>query len=244
MKKIIFFIIIFSFYSISSFAGWLENTNQLIDKFQKRKSNNLSISEISQGLKEALKVGTENVVKKLGKKCGFFYDSKVHIPLPNNLQKIKNTLNKFGMGDQLNSLEFKLNRAAELATPKAKKLFWNAINQMTINDVKQIYNGGDDAATKYFKNKMSMPLKKEMRPIVEQTLNQVKAVRTYNEILNTYNSLPFVKPIKGNLTDYVLDKTLDAIFYYLAKEEASIRKNPAKRTTEILKKVFKNYKGK
>jgi hypothetical protein len=35
-----------------------------------------------------------------------------------------------------------------------------------------------------------------------------------------------------------LDRGIDGIFYYLAIEEKEIRNNPAKRTTELLKKVF------
>ena len=35
-----------------------------------------------------------------------------------------------------------------------------------------------------------------------------------------------------------LGKAIDGVFLYLAREEAAIRENPAKRTTEILKKVF------
>jgi hypothetical protein len=31
---------------------------------------------------------------------------------------------------------------------------------------------------------------------------------------------------------------MSGIFEYLAKEEAAIRENPAKRTTELLKQVF------
>ena len=112
---------------------------------------------------------------------------------------------------------------------------------MTIDDVNRIYHGPKDAATQYFKRKMSSKLKEEMRPIVERTINQVGAVKIYNLILQKYNSLPFVNPVRGDLTEYVLNKTLDGIFFYLAKEEAAIRENPAKRTTDLLKKVFGNY---
>jgi len=31
---------------------------------------------------------------------------------------------------------------------------------------------------------------------------------------------------------------MDGIFYYLAQEEAAIRQNPLKRTTDILRRVF------
>ena len=44
--------------------------------------------------------------------------------------------------------------------------------------------------------------------------------------------------VNADLTNHVLDKALDGIFLYLAREEAAIRDQPIKRTTEILKKVF------
>jgi hypothetical protein len=50
--------------------------------------------------------------------------------------------------------------------------------------------------------------------------------------------LPFVPDVKNNLMSYALGKALDGIFFYLAKEDKGIRENPAKRTTEILSKVF------
>ncbi len=244
MKKITILCILSLLVFIGNlYCGWLEKGSQYLKNMSNQKTTNpsksqLSTTEIINGLKEALKVGTENVVNKLGKQDGFLKDKAIHIPLPEKLQKIKNTLKKIGLSDQLDNLEVKLNRAAELATPKAKKLFLDAISSMSIEDANKIYKGPDDAATQYFKSKMSEPLKQEMKPIVEETLNKVAAVQTYKNIISKYNSLPFVKPINEDLTSYTLDKSLDGIFYYLAKEELAIRKNPAKRTTELLKKVF------
>jgi len=40
------------------------------------------------------------------------------------------------------------------------------------------------------------------------------------------------------MDDYVLGKTLDGLFYMLAQEEQKIRKDPAARTTGLLKEVF------
>ncbi len=34
------------------------------------------------------------------------------------------------------------------------------------------------------------------------------------------------------------DKGLEGLFYYLAQEEAAIRSDPVKQTTELLKRVF------
>ena len=85
---------------------------------------------------------------------------------------------------------------------------------------------------------MSQPLAKEMRPIVENTLSEVGAVQAYDKVMGQYRTLPFVPDVKADLTNHVIDKGLAGIFHYLAEEEAAIRQNPAKRTTELLQRVF------
>ena len=109
---------------------------------------------------------------------------------------------------------------------------------MTLEDVKGIYEGPDDAATQYFKGKMSSPLAGKMRPIVDRSLADVGALASYNRMMESYEAVPFAPDVKSDLTGYVVEKALDGIFYYVAKEEAAIRNNPAARTTELLKKVF------
>lgn len=113
-------------------------------------SGGLSLGDMGAGLKDALKVGTETVVGNLGKSDGFNADPAIRIPLPGSLQTVKTTLDRLGMGSMMNDLETKLNRAAETATTKAKELFVNAISEMTMDDVKNIFNGPKDSATKYF----------------------------------------------------------------------------------------------
>jgi len=163
-------------------------------------TDELSINEIGAGLKEALKVGSTNVVNQLGAADGFNKDSNIHIPLPSSLDTVKSMLAKVGMSSVFENLELKLNRAAEDATPKAKKLFFNAISQMSFEDVNNIYNGPDDAATQYFKEKMSPDLALEMKPVIENSLSQVGAVRAYDNMMTNYKSIPFVPDVKGNFS--------------------------------------------
>ncbi len=201
-------------------------------------SSGLSNGDISQAFKQALRIGSENVVSKLGKVDGFNSDSLIHIPLPDDLKKIKKILNKVGMSHIADDLELKLNRAAEAATPKAKKLFMDSIQQMTFEDVKKIYEGPEDSATRYFQGKMTPALAKEMEPIVNKSVSEVGAIQAYDKLLGEYKDIPFVPDVKADLTKHVIDKGMDGIFYYLAKEEAAIRKDPVKQTTELLRKVF------
>ena len=195
-------------------------------------------SEISEAFKQALRIGSENVVEQLGQEGGFNDDPAVHIPLPEKLDAVKSALDKTGLSFLTDNLELKLNRAAEKATPKAKKLFLQAVQNMSFEDVMKIYKGPKDSATRYFESRMSGSLAEEMRPIIKNSLSQVGAVQTYNRVMDEYNAIPLVPDAKANLTDYVTKKGMEGIFYYMAEEEAAIRENPAKQTTELLKRVF------
>ena len=221
----------------SASAGWLDKLKEMVSD-DDEKQQALSTEEIGGGLKEALRVGTENVVNSLGTTDGFNLDPEIHIPLPEQLGQVKKALVKVGMESMLTDLETRLNRAAEIATPKAKQLFIGAINDMTLDDVMAIYNGPEDSATQYFKSKMSGPLAVEMKPVVDESLADVGAAKSYDAIMERYNSVPFAPKVDADLSDYVVEKGMDGIFYYLAKEEAAIRQDPAKRTTDLLKLVF------
>lgn len=200
--------------------------------------SSLSTGEIASGLREALRVGSERVVASLGRADGFNGVADVHIPLPDKLKKVQSMLGRVGMGGLADDLELRLNRAAEAAVPQAKKLFFNAISSMTIDDAKKILNGPKDSATQYFRGRMSTPLAAEMKPIVDDQLSQVGAVAAYDRMIGQYKTIPFVPDVKADLTNHVLAKAIDGVFLYLGREEAAIRDNPVKRTTEILKKVF------
>ena len=220
-------------------SNWLDKGKDIFKTYGgSSNKSDLTIEEIGAGLKDALRVGSENVVARLGRVDGFNTDSAIHIPLPKQLDTVKSVLDKVGMSGLLKDLELKLNRAAEKATPKAKKLFSQAITEMSFDDAKRIYQGPEDAATQYFRSKMSPSLAKEMEPVVNSSLSEVGAVQAYENVIKEYRSVPFVPDVKADLTNHVVENGMDGIFYYMAKEEAAIRQNPAKRTTDLLKRVF------
>ena len=232
----IFSLVIFSLLINSADAG---------DKWWKKifskegfDSSELSVSDMSGAFKQALTIGAENVISQLGSEGGFSADEAVHIPLPKNLKKVAKVLKKVGLSGQVDDLELKLNEAAETAVPIAKDLFLQSIKDMTFEDVKTIYKGADDSATQYFKEKMTSTLMEKMHPIVDSSLAEVGAIQSLNQVMDKYEDIPFVSSVKPNLTEYVVEKGIDGVFYYLAKQEASIRKDPVKQTTELLKKVF------
>ncbi len=222
-------------------GSWLDKVNifkKTEEKAVTLPDQGVGADEIAAAFKEALRMGTSHVVDRLGGVDGFNKDPAIHIPLPAALNTVKVAVDKIGMGHMVDALELKLNRAAEAATPKAKSLFIQAITEMSFDDVRAIYEGPDNSATLYFQEKMSPLLKEEMQPIVSQTLSEVGAIQAYDTVMAQYKTVPFVPDVTANLTDYVLVKGVEGIFYYIAQEEAAIRKNPVKQTTDLLKKVF------
>lgn len=249
MIKIIIMMLVVSLLPAVSFAenNWLQKGAELLKSLDNDKqadkldlSSALTSRDIEKAFKEALSIGSENVVNQLSAVNGFYKDPKIRIPLPEKLKPVKNTLYKLGMEKDVKKLEKKLNRAAEVAVPKAKALFLQAISAMTFKDVMEIYEGPKDSATQFFRKKMSPSLEKEMHPIVEDSLSEVGAIKAFKKVMKSYNKLPYVPEAKADITGYVVQKGMDGVFYYLAKEEAAIRENPEKRTTELLRQVFGN----
>lgn len=219
--------------------NWQDTARVLMDTPSSSASlSGLSTEQIVSGLKEALRVGSSDVVSQLGKTGGFNLDPKIRIPLPATLAKVDTGLKTIGMGQLTDDLQVRMNNAAEQATAQALPLFINAIQQMTIADARSILSGQQDAATQYLRKTMGTELAQKIQPIVGTTLQQAGAVQAYDRVMGQYAAMPLVSGVKTDLNNFVTEKAMDGIFYYVAREEAAIRANPAKRTTEILRTVF------
>jgi len=195
-------------------------------------------AEVSDGLKEALNIGISNGADRLSAKDGY-YKSAYKILLPPEARKVTDRLQAVpGFSDVENVILEKINRGAEDAATKAKPIFIKAIKSMTISDVINILMGADDAATQYLKSATYSTLYSEFNPVIVNSLNKFNAIEYWSKATNAYNSIPLVKQVNPRLDDYVTNQALDGLFKMVANEEKEIRRNPVKRVTELLKKVF------
>jgi hypothetical protein len=190
------------------------------------------------GLKEALAIGTENAVKAVSKTDGYFSNQMVKILLPDKIQKVADMVAKLGYQEQVDNFILSMNRAAEEAAPKAAVLFGEAIKTMSFDDARKILQGGETAATQYFKEKTSKKLYDEFKPVVVSNMNKVGVTKAYKDMMAPYESLPLVPKESIDLDHYVTDKALDGLFLMVGQEERKIRTNPAARVTDLLKTVF------
>ncbi|MGE5855156.1 MAG: DUF4197 domain-containing protein [Syntrophaceae bacterium] len=194
---------------------------------------------VASGLKEALSVGTKNAVGLLSKKDGYFGNEAVKILLPENIRRVGDALRMAGYQKEVDAFVLSMNRAAEKAAPKAADIFAGAIRSMSIDDAQKILNGGNTAATEYFKSKTSSQLFSAFKPDISQSMNEVGVTKAYKAMTDRYTAMmPFAKMESLDLDTYVTNKSLEGLFHMVGREEAKIRTNPAARTTELLRKVF------
>jgi hypothetical protein len=197
--------------------------------------------EISNGLKQALELGTSKSSDRLSTVNGFFSNAAVKILFPPEAQKVEKTLRSIGLGKLADNVILSLNRAAEDAAGKAKPIFVSAIKQMTLRDVTNILLGNQDAATQYFKRTTTSQLATSFKPVIQTSLNNVGATKYYGDAAAAYNKVPFVSKVNPDISDYVTQKAIDGLFVEIAKEELNIRQNLGARTTPLLQKVFGYY---
>lgn len=156
--------------------------------------------DIAEGLKEALRVGTDTATKKLAVADGYLKDQAVKILLPDELEeqitKFKAIeVDVFGlatmsgsaiwsqgiplldipsMSDLEDQMITGINRAAESAASEAGPIFFNAITDITIADANDILFGADDAATVYLRNNTYESLFQTFEPKINSAITNVK----------------------------------------------------------------------
>jgi Protein of unknown function (DUF4197) len=208
--------------------------------FSKSKGGSaLSNDEIVAGLKEALSVGAQNSSGKLSAVDGFFANAAIKVLMPTEAKKVESTLRNAGMGDMVDQAILSMNRAAEEASKSAAPIFVNAIKQMGFQDALGILRGTDTAATSYLKGKTLTALTAAFKPVIDAALQKTEATKYWKTVFDTYNKLPTTfKKVNTDLSGHVTDKALTGLFYQVALEEQKIRKDPAARVNDVLKKVF------
>ena len=200
--------------------------------------------QAAAGLKEALENSTVGAVNLVGRPGGYFNDAAIKILLPRQLRPVETGLRAIGAGPQIDKFVLSMNRAAENAAPKAVPIFEDAISKMTFSDAQRIVTGGGTAATDYFKAKTSGELTDAFTPIVKQSMAEYSVTKQYDALMGKYQSGSALGGLLGGATQkvdidhYVVEKSLDGLFYMVGQEERKIRTNPAAQVTPLLRAVF------
>src|SRR3954454_11307165 len=105
------------------------NLGKIIDAVSSSNKDTLSGNTISNGLKEALQVGTEKGSARLSAVDGFFKNAALKILMPAEAEKVETKLRALGLGKQVDNAILSMNRAAEDASKSAAPIFISAIKR-------------------------------------------------------------------------------------------------------------------
>ncbi|UUF16915.1 MULTISPECIES: DUF4197 domain-containing protein [Flavobacterium] len=239
MKKIFLLVVTFSLTSCAQVQQTLNQLPQISSQIP-----GVGGVDIASGLKEALNKGITQQVSKLTAVDGFYKNEAVKILMPEELQKIDATLRKIGLGSLADEGIKVLNRAAEDAVKEATPIFVSAVKNMSFTDAKNILLGNDSAATSYLQGTTTTALYGKFNPVIKSSFEKVGADVVWTKIINKYNTIPLVKKVNPDLTDYTTNQALAGVFKMIAVEEKDIRNNISARTTPLLKSVFAMQDGK
>jgi len=163
---------------------------------------------------------------------------------------------------RMEDVVLRINRAAEKAAKDVAKIFGDAILSMTFDDALTILRASPDeaAATEYLIEKTYEPLKLAFKQVLDVALGEpivgsFSALSTWDTLTSTYNdfgshgplhpiSLALVllnikiEPINTDLSEFVLDKALTAVFAEMAELEKKIRAIPAQFLSDLSTRVF------
>ncbi|MFO7616311.1 MAG: DUF4197 domain-containing protein [Bacteroidales bacterium] len=212
----------------------------------------LTTEQVVQGLKEALKIGTDIAVKNLNKTDGYYLDNLVRINLPPETREVVEYAKRVtGLDKLIEDVVLRINRSAEDAVIKAAPIFSGAITSMTISDAWGILNGADSAATHYLRVNTYNRLFDLYKPSVKASLDKpivagVSASETWTQITGRWNQfansaagrLLQVKALNYSLDEYVTHQALRGLFIKVQDQEKKIRTDVSARTTDLLRKVF------
>lgn len=198
----------------------------------------LSSNKNANAIKEALQIGLLNAIGIASRPNGFFGNLLIKILMPEKLKNLERTLRFVGAGKLVEEFVLSMNRAAEQAAPVAKSIFLEALRAMTIQDAIGLLRGGETAATDFFKRSTSEKLIEAFRPPITESMQSVGAVRNFEKMVERFQRIPFVKKEPIDIEGYVTTKAVAGLFFLVGEEEKKIRKDPAARTTQLLRDVF------
>lgn len=200
----------------------------------------VSEQEAAGGIREAMAQGVQRAVLQLGRTDGFYGNEALRIRAPGQLRKLTDTARQLGAGRQVDQFELSMNRAAEKAVPLAADIFADAVREMSVRDALDIVRGQEDAGTRFFRRVTEDRLRAQFLPIVSQATAEAGVTQRYKAVVGRNSAL--VTALGGgeavDLDRYVTDEALDALFAVVAEEERAIRRDPAQRSSALLKKVF------
>jgi hypothetical protein len=172
------------------------------------------------------------------------------IPIPTSMEKVQDALEAAGKSDLFQGFKSSLNTTAVSALSGYKSSLADTVSNLSIPNVENIIQGGDDSLTRYVESTANSTLKDNLIPFVKDALKDTQAEGWIEKIKGaipeeTGGLLGQVSAAAGislptdlNLESYLTDELMGKFFDIMANQEKLFRQNPKGRSAELFKKVM------
>lgn len=201
---------------------------------------------VGGGLLDLLGRASDSSLDRLGQPGAFYADPAVRIALPligratgglgGTLLTMLDKGQQLGLTD---NLVRKLNDAAGFAAKEAKPVFRSAISRLSLTDVPGIATQRD-GASRYLRSSAGPDLGLKLRPLVDQGLASVGALRELDRLSAKSPLLRTAGLTRDRLAGSVTEQALNGIFSYIGAEEGRLRDNPVGAVGGVLKGLLGN----
>ena len=195
--------------------------------------------ETVTALREVLNSSAFRAVASLKK----MNESGAEALLPEELQPVLNTLKTIGLGKEIESVSRQLVDVSGLVAEESSYIMADAIKEVSFTDAVAVVVGGENAATEVLREAMYASVKNRYSARLGEELGKGDALTYWPMATSAYNLFSKNK-IETSLPDFIAERSVDALFITMGKEETKIRKDPASLGKAVVTKVFDYYKKK
>lgn len=171
-------------------------------------------------------------------------DGGVEALLPQELQPVFGTLRNIGLGGKIDDVNKQIVSVSGVVVEESGYIMSDAIKELTFTDAVAVVTGGKDAATQVLREKMYISVKKRYSGRLDEELQKGggDALKYWPIATNAFNLFSENK-IEGSLSDFIAERSVDALFMTMGAEETNIRKDPASLGKAVVTKVFDYYQN-
>lgn len=162
--------------------------------------------------------------------------------LPDELKPVLATLKTLGLEDQIGKIEKAVASASAVAAEESEGIIRDAVKEVKFKDAVAIVTGGENAATSALKGIMYKTVKNRYSEKLDSELAKQDVTKYWPMAVSAYNLFSKDK-VEANMSDFLAERAVDAIFLGMEKEEAILRGDYNKLGNAVVTKVFDYYKN-
>lgn len=167
----------------------------------------------------------------------FTKDAVMATLFPESLRKTLNTLQQLGLTNEIDRFTNTLTTAAEQTATRSVPIFVQGISNMSFSDGIRLVKGGGTSATDYLRTAIGSNLRNEIKPVMQQALEEYKLNEQWNSIIKPAQALVGNR-LNLDLPTLMAGLVSEKMFQQLEQTERQVRTEAAARTTPLLQKVF------